>query len=202
MSMQQIFGEIYRRNAWHSKESRSGGGSELARTVEIRRELPFMLAQLQVKTLLDAGCGDWNWMSRLDLDGISLYACDVVPEMIERDRELYGSRAFFFTADIVNDPLSAFPTVDLVLCRATLFHLSLEHVQMALTNLARCASYLLTTTHPNVQANAEIADGAWRRLNLQLAPFCLPAPLLKFYDGPGQDGCLALWESKNVLTLN
>ena len=188
----KIFHNIYQSNAWRSHETVSGGGSELARTEEIRRELPVLLKHLEIKTMLDAGCGDWHWMGTLDLAGIKVSACDIVPEIIVANKQQY-SGVDFFIADITSDEL---PKVDLVLCRATLFHLSFANIQKALSRLFQCSDYVLTTIHPNIDANQNITDGGWRRLNLMKAPFNLPPPDVFFYDGPGKDGGLGLWRKE------
>jgi hypothetical protein len=195
MTLKDVFSKIYMENMWGSPETRSGGGSEIARTEQVRYELPLLLAQLHVQTFLDAGCGDWHWMCKLDLSGITCYACDIVPQLVIRNHILYGEHAHFFICDLVSGKL---PPVDLVLCRATLFHLSLEHVSRALDNFKGCATYLLTTTHPNTSKNVDIQDGQWRRLNLRIEPFDLPAPVNMFWDGPGEDGCLALWKTSDL----
>jgi len=59
---QKVFAEIFQRNAWASRESVSGTGSELGRTYHLRRELPVVLSELNVRSLLDLPCGDFNWM--------------------------------------------------------------------------------------------------------------------------------------------
>jgi SAM-dependent methyltransferase len=191
-ALEQRFSEIYKDNAWGDPETVSGGGSRLDRTAEVREILPVLLKTLKVKTLLDAGCGDWNWMSTLDLGAIEIQACDIVPQMMTRNARKYAlSNVIFTCKDITTSPL---PRVDLILCRTVLFHLSFANVRKALENFKASGSkYLLATTHPNQAVNEDIQDGNWRRLNLQAAPFNLPEPGSGFADGPGEDGYLALW---------
>ncbi len=188
--LKDIFTGIYDNNTWSSSETRSGGGSEIGRTKQIREQLPAILKRLGTKTLLDAGCGDWNWMSTIPLPDIRIAACDIVQSMITANTYRFGR--FFFTADITKDPL---PQVDVVLCRTVLFHLSYANAFLALENFKRSQSkYLLITHHPNQTDNVDIRDGNWRRLNLCLAPFHLPPPIEAMEDGDGQDGYLGLWD--------
>lgn len=187
----KIFNDIHDTNAWASKETVSGGGSELKRTVEIRNSFKHALDEFGIQSFLDAGCGDWNWMSKLDLSDYEVYACDIVPTLVLKNESLYSERARFFMADLTRDPL---PQVDMILCRATLFHLSFENIQLALANMKRSARYLLLTTHPSVVENEDIKDGDWRRLNMQIAPFNLGQYESMFRDGPGNDGYMALWK--------
>jgi hypothetical protein len=186
--MRTVFTQIYEDNAWANAESVSGGGSTLAFTEQLRELLPELVKKYEIRALLDAGCGDWNWMSQLSLD-VPVVGVDVVAALIRENRRRYGGD--FRTLDITKDEL---PRTDAVLCRAVLFHLSNKHVGQALYNFGRCgARWLLATTHPQVEKNVDIQDGEWRRLNLERVPFCLPAPLEMHADGPGDDGYLAVW---------
>lgn len=195
-NLHATFNKIYETNAWAESETFSGGGSRMDRTQEVRQILPGLLKQLNASILLDAGCGDWNWMGQVKFDeNIQIHACDIVPDMLAVNRKKY-KHASFFEADITCDIL---PYADVILCRTVLFHLSFENVWKALRNFQASGSkYLLTTTHPNHNINVDIADGEWRRLNLQASPFCLPWPAETFVDGPGNDGFLALWKLENL----
>lgn len=191
-SLHETFQRIYRTNAWASRETRSGGGSELWRTVQIRDFLPPLLFRLGVRSVLDAGCGDWNWQKLINWGDALYTGCDIVPEMVMQLEQEHGSltRAFF-VADLTTDAL---PRHDAILCRTVLFHLSNEHVLAALRNFAASGSgYLLATTHPHVTDNADITDGDWRRINLCLAPFSLPEPLEMHADAGEDDGYLGVW---------
>jgi len=66
----QVFQLAYATRAWGSAESGSGTGSELAATENVSAYLPELFRRLQVSKFLDAPCGDWNWMRRVDLSGV------------------------------------------------------------------------------------------------------------------------------------
>lgn len=190
--LQKAFQYIYETNGWNDPETKSGCGSTVSFTEGIRKILPPLLQEYNIKTMLDAGCGDWNWMGKMDLRPTRVLACDIVPNLIEENIEKYGSKADFFTADMTVDEL---PDVDLILCRAVLFHLSFENIQLALENMKRHSKYLLLTSHPFVAENREGVNGDFRRLNLRLKPISLGEPLHDFNDGPGIDGVLSLWKT-------
>ncbi len=59
-SAQDIFRRFYRANYWGNKHSRSGGGSDLTQTAEVRKQLPSLLSEFDVRTMLDIPCGDWH----------------------------------------------------------------------------------------------------------------------------------------------
>lgn len=67
MPPKMVFTMIYRRGVWRDSESRSGSGSNMRATEAIRAELPRMLEALQIKSLLDVPCGDFNWMKEIKL---------------------------------------------------------------------------------------------------------------------------------------
>jgi len=180
--MTQVFTTIYRSNAWQSAESRSGPGSTVERCRVVIRALVDLISEFSVKSLLDAPCGDFNWMKEAPLAGIAYLGIDVVPELIERNRQLYGdSQREFHCLDMTRGPL---PCVDLIYCRYGLVHLSFADALRSLSAFRQSGSrYLAATTFPARTANANIVTGDWRPLNLELAPFHLPPPLKLVGDG-------------------
>ncbi|MDR1323847.1 MAG: class I SAM-dependent methyltransferase, partial [Candidatus Margulisbacteria bacterium] len=65
---------------WDSKESRSGGGSEVDATKTIRKTLPKLWKKYKIKTFLDVPCGDYNWMKEIDKSTITYIGGDIVQE--------------------------------------------------------------------------------------------------------------------------
>ncbi|HEY8561399.1 MAG TPA: glycosyltransferase [Pyrinomonadaceae bacterium] len=196
------FAAVFRRateeHARQKLESLAGPGCSLKSTAEIRRALPLLVASLDVKSILDARCGDFNWQSALDLRAEKHWGVDVVPSLIEANRRKYeNERRRFFVADVRRDVL---PAAELVLCRDLTVHLSFEDVFAALRNFAaNGAKYLLMTTFPEKKANADIQTGEWRPLNFERPPFNFGAPLKlineKFHEGGARfaDKSLGLW---------
>ena len=199
----EIFDRIYRFNAWDDGDSRSGPGSNLQYTAAVRRKLPALLRELAVESLLDAPCGDYRWLSEMDLGRLSYLGVDIVKELVEQNTIAYGAaERSFFQADIVNDPL---PPADLILCRDCLVHLSFAEASRVLANFRRSGSrYLLTTTFTDRNKNFDIYTGGWRTLNLCKSPFNFPVPLLvlneEYAGGNGQytDKSLALWRLEDL----
>ena len=56
----------------------------------IRRELPALLRDVGAESLLDAPCGDFNWMRYTELGSVKYIGADVVPSLITRNEERYG----------------------------------------------------------------------------------------------------------------
>ncbi len=175
-SNQRTFTKIYRDNLWGSAESVSGTGSTLELSAALGAQLPGILTELKAEALLDAGCGDFNWLRTVDLRGVRYIGIDVVQELIEHNAKLYGSaERCFIVADITRERL---PAADVVLCRHCLIHLPNRQIKLALRNLAATgAVYLFATSSTNVTFNRYIWPGSFRPINLTLAPFNLPQPI-------------------------
>lgn len=176
--MQQTFAPFYTENRWGDSESKSGPGSNRTRTTKLRNELPVLLQEIGARTLLDAPCGDFNWMKDTKL-GLDLYfGVDIIPDLITRNRSLYGAeRTQFVLLDLTRDWL---PRVDVILCRDCFIHFSYRHIAAAIRNFKRTQStYLLTNTYPGWRQNENIRTGDFRHLNLLLPPFNFPPPVMQ-----------------------
>lgn len=196
-SLAAVFSEIYHTNAWQDPESVSGRGSTLARTKVIMSHLPPLLQELRAETLLDAACGDFNWMRYTDLGNVSYVGIDVVPDLISRNRQLYETpQRTFIVADITRDRL---PCADVILCRDCLIHLSFMSINTAISNFKRTgAEYLVSTTHTSVVENVDCPDGSWRSVNLQSPPFNFPEPLKLIVEDEELGKCLGVWKLKDL----
>ncbi|MBF0136030.1 MAG: hypothetical protein HQL65_07300 [Magnetococcales bacterium] len=194
VTMRHCFTRIYQHNQWQAPETRSGSGSAPQVTATLRDALATLWRQLNVRLLVDAGCGDVRWLEAVT-GSLQLYlGFDLVEDLITNNRILYGMRKnhFFNTADITQDTL---PLGDLLLCRNTMTHLPNALVQAALAQFrASGTAYLLATTFPGV-ANTDIPVGHWRKIDLTAPPFSLPPPVRSIPDGhPGHGGHLGLWK--------
>jgi hypothetical protein len=192
------FTEVYQKNTWGGKESVSGTGSDLSQTEDLRRRLPELLKELGVKSLIDAPCGDLNWMGGVAWEemGVKYIGVDIVAELIEKLRARYPGRQFE-CCDLVTDIL---PKAELIFCRDCLVHLPLAEICEVIRNFARSgATWLLTTTFPKSGVNKDVRWSGWRPLNLEMAPFNFPRPERAIVEGCTEDGgahadkSLGLW---------
>ena len=194
-----VFTHFYRTNRWRDRNSRSGRGSNLLQTEVIRQAVPRLIRDLGCKSLVDAPCGDFFWMSRVELEVECYWGVDIVAALVENNQTNYGNDVrHFLKLDILSDSL---PNGDLVLCRDCLVHFPHADVFRALRNFRASGSvYLLTTTFTARHRNADIALGRWRPLNLQADPFCFPPPLRLINEGCTEhrgryaDKSLGLWK--------
>jgi cyclopropane fatty-acyl-phospholipid synthase-like methyltransferase len=101
LSPKAFFSLIYRFNYWGGAYSRSGRGSEGAQAEQKVEFTSKLLEQLEVRNVLDVGCGDLYWMSRI-VPRLSRYlGVDVVHALIAKNEEAYGSEHIrFLCADL------------------------------------------------------------------------------------------------------
>ena len=198
MPMEYTFTRIYRTHRFGGKISASGTGSDLAQTEAISGALSDLIKELNIKTVLDAPCGDFYWMRNTRLDIEKYIGVDIIKEIIKQNQKNYGNKVMEFRRlNIVKDLL---PKVDIILCRDCLVHFSFRDIFTALRNFKRSGSvYLLTTTFIQHPANIDIVTGGWQALNLELPPFSFPKPIKLLDEQCSEEGdrysdkCLGLW---------
>jgi hypothetical protein len=170
---QSVFTSIAQTNAWKNPESISGPGSTMKATQVLRAGLPLLLTHFNIRTLVDAPCGDLNWMRHVEYVFDQYTGVDVVPEIIERlQKEGFPKPYSFMVGDITADIL---PKADALLCRDCLTHLPFDAIQQAVYLWKRAGfDYIIATTFPDWKENKDCPPGGWRPLNMEAAPFYWP----------------------------
>lgn len=204
-SNEDRFTWIYKKNLWSSSESRSGTGSTLNYTENLRKELPKLFRKYSIKKVFDAPCGDFNWMSHL-LPTVKLeyIGGDIVQQLIAHLNGKHRSANISFVHfDLIKEIP---PEVDLMICRDCLFHLSFQDTKAVLENFIKSKStYLLTTTYKNIGssfANRDISTGDFRYIDLFSPPYSFPAdPLFVIEDWivPDPERQMCLWSREQII---
>ena len=152
-------------------ESRSGVGSSKSQTQEYRAFLTAILKQYNIRSILDVGCGDWNWMSTIDLQGVMYRGIDIVDECIEENSLKYGADNIKFeVVDITKERVQG--NFDLIICRDVLFHLPENEQISALQNMP-WGRFITTTSFEDIE-NKDLTEEekergwGWRKINLEL----------------------------------
>jgi len=175
----RAFEDIYEKFRWNSPdnsgESRSGEGSTLANTRLIRKALVDLLSALDVQTMLDASCGDWNWMKEIAHHLPAYTGLDVTRSVIQANRRRYRTESVNF---IHTDSLSFLrkcgdKAFDLILLRHTLEHLPTAYNVPLLKEVRRCARHALVTSCKlyTEDTNRTTDFGGCKPINLLLAPY-------------------------------
>lgn len=206
-NLKNIFDQYAKNNIWGDVDSVSGGGSNLIQTATIRKEIPNLIKKYEIKSMIDAPCGDYFWMKEIQAlleKELDMYrGIDIVASLAANNQQQFATnKTSFLNLDITSQTI---PTVDLIFTRDCLVHLSFANIYKVIRNYRKSQSkYLLTTTFTRTSPNKDIFDGDWRTLNLELAPFFFPKPILLINEnctegeGHYEDKCLGLWEIKSL----
>jgi hypothetical protein len=205
-SAEEVFNRIYKNNDWNNEESISGQGSELKHTKEIVAKLPNFLTRHSVQSILDAPCGDYNWMRRVQFEEIEYIGGDIVQELVDSNNDCFGkSNVSFKKINIIEDKL---PKVDLIFVRDCLVHFDNKSIFLFLNNLVNSeVKYLLATNFPITNHNYDITIGNWRPINLQKKPYNLPKEIDILWEeseetyGQFPDKSLFLWRVKDIKSV-
>jgi hypothetical protein len=204
-SVEERFTIIFASNLWNDEESRSGVGSSLEHTQNIRRYLPELIDMYSFKSVFDAPCGDFNWMKLvLNEVKIAYLGGDIVKPLIDKNNSYYKNSSTIFTHfNIIKDK---FPQADLWICRDCLFHLSFDDTFQALERFIESnIPYVLMTTSKNVDGvnkNVDIQSGDWRLIDLFSEPYCFDKKVLFRFDDwvmphPPKEMCL--WSRDQII---
>lgn len=178
LTAKDLFTQYYEKNFWGNPESVSGGGSTIEYTENLRREIPRLAREYNIKIFLDAPCGDYNWFQYVEKPvGMKYIGGDIVDQLVVQNQSQYSDEyTTFISLDIINERL---PSADIWMCRDCLFHFSNADILKTLKNFVSSdIKYLFTSVHTNCTENTDILTGDVRLLNLELPPFNLPKPLL------------------------
>lgn len=161
------FRHIYEQDAWRAG---SGTGSRPENNVDYIGFLSRFMFLNQVRTVVDLGCGDWQFSRFIDWSSVYYTGIDVVPSVINQNSEQFGRRNVAFRC--IYDP-NEIPEADLLICKDMFQHLPNAAVQQYLDTLRPRFKWLLITNddYPQEHLNADIEPGHWRALRLGLPPF-------------------------------
>jgi SAM-dependent methyltransferase len=197
------FRQIYASDHW---KGGSGEGSQVAATEAYRRVLAKVLGARDVKTVVDAGCGDWQLSRLVDWSGTRYVGVDIVPELIAHNRQSFATENIDFIAGDIRT--QQMPKADLLLCKDVLQHWDVSSIQAFLSrNLGRCRYALITNDIASIHIaadmlNGEIPVGHWRPLDLEVPPFGLRAQWRFDFDIRGEwtKRCLLFIRRRDRLT--
>ncbi len=191
--------QVYEKNLWGSGTSDfySGEGSHKPEIVTpyVKTLITFLTAFENPISVCDLGCGDFNVGKELVRYIKNYIAVDIVPELMERNREKFiATNLEFQCLDIAKDAL---PNADCAIVRQVLQHISNDEVKQVAAKLVNY-KYVIVTEHlpdKDFTSNLDIISGQGTRLkkqsgiNLLMAPFNMKVveqrELLKVVDEHG-----------------
>ncbi len=139
-----------------------------------RTFLQQFLADRRITSVVDAGCGDWEFSQAIDWSGIDYKGYDIVGDVIERDRARFGKPTIqFFAGNILETDL---PAADLLISKHVLQHLPTSAVHAFLRQLPKYKHVLIINgvdQQTLTADNTNIAVGGYRHLDVTAPPFNL-----------------------------
>lgn len=167
---EKVFSKIYADNVWGKG---SGIGSEPSATGAYIAMLQDFLCQHEIRSVVDFGCGDWQFSQLIDWTGVRYFGFDVVASVIEANQRTFGADSISFHVAEVGARL---PAADLVLCKDVLQHLPSSEVRRHLVMFKSLYPHILITNDvfPEGNLNLDIEAGQCRPLRLDCAPFDEP----------------------------
>ena len=170
-SYANIFASIYKDNIWGNG---SGMGSSPEATARYRLFLSKFLRDHNIKSVLDYGCGDWQFSKLIDWTGIDYLGMDVVPEVIEKNQAKYSKVNVRF--ECVTSA-TVLPQVDLILCKEVFQHLPIATNQDLLRKFRQASKMMLITNDNGTHAecNKDVSIGGWSPIKLEAVPYSLNA---------------------------
>jgi FkbM family methyltransferase len=205
MGLKETFEDAYqnwRFGGWPI--SKSGEGSFLEETEELRQQIKHLVKEKGIKTVVDIPCGDFNWMKELVYSFEKYTGGDIVSQAIQDNQKYSNSVIDFMEFDLTKDEI---PEADLLIVRDVIGHLSLEDGQRIIKNILKSkCKYLLSTTwyhlddenyfksHINKDGEADLENqlntgtAYFYPVCLHSEPFNLPQPEFYFEEKPKVDG--------------
>ena len=202
----RYFSDIYRWNIWGAASnvpadevSRSGAGSTRSAGLKAISALELVLDRYPVRALLDVPCGDLTWMplGHLRARGVAYTGADIVPQIVEDNRQRAAAAghnfAKFLVMDIVSAPIPA--RFDAIFMRDLFYHMSTPDIIRVLRNVER-SNATLFVAKTSLRANHNFDDfvlAFGHQVNLFERPFCLrdPAYLVRDHN---EDTYIGVWE--------
>jgi SAM-dependent methyltransferase len=170
--MKERFEKIYERNEW---QYGSGEGSLILYTRSYINFLQNFFAENHIKSVVDFGCGDWQFSQYIDWSGIQYYGFDLVESVIDNNKKHYDQPNISF--HLFHGEDNELPNADLFIAKDVLQHWSNESIKAFIPTLANYPMSLITNcVNPyGITANIDINEGEFRPLDLRLPPFNLKA---------------------------
>lgn len=173
---EQVFTAIYEKNVWGSG---SGQGSFLENSRQYIDHLQHILKLYDVKTVLDLGCGDWQFSHQIDWKDIKYLGIDCVPSVIEKNRLKYGTHKIQFTlGDLFDSSLIeglTTCTFDLVILKDVLAHWNNGQIETYLPLWKERATKLVLICGDQENDEYPVRDvelGGYHPLHPQKFPLC------------------------------
>lgn len=147
----------------------SGAGSTLPNAYKYIAFLEEFIKDNHIRTIVDAGCGDWTFSKEIVWGDVQYLGVDVVKGVIAANIEKYETDKIRFEClDILSSEL---PAADLLICKDVLMHLSNSDIIHFMKSIKKFKHCLFTNNLGKGNENRDIHRGGFRPLDLKKPPF-------------------------------
>ncbi len=172
-----VFQKIYAKNRWLFG---SGEGSRPEIAQPYREFLEQFLREKNIRSVVDIGCGDWQFSRLIEWGNINYLGLDVVPEVIQENQRQFSSENISF--QVFDATRETLPPADLLLIKDVFQHWPNDAIKNWLPNLKKY-QYGLITNDADERTNIDIAFGEHRAVDITLLPFNISAAPVLEYSG-------------------
>jgi len=167
--VEAVFSDIYANAKWGQG---SGPGSNPSVLNDYRSFLERFIRLNDIASVVDVGCGDWQFSRYVNFGGASYLGLDVVDSVVETNTQAFGSARVVFQKAPA-DPADI-PGGDLIVIKDVLQHLSDAQI-MTYRDLIRSKFRFGLITNSRIKGdvplNIDIQPGEFRCLDLNAAPY-------------------------------
>jgi len=174
MSAETFFTAAYKENSEQPKPEKSQ---------QLRHLFPSLIDTLQLKSILDCGCGTTNLHTTFqNLEGVTYLGVDIIKPLVANLQTTQTAPTVTFQyMNVFEDPPE---TADLWIARDLLnLYPDFQHPLFFQRFLESGSLYLALTSIDTTTENSAGVLGIQRRMNLETPPYCMPQPLVNLLDG-------------------
>ena len=175
--MRNRFTEIYAEREW-GYDYGSGVGSLPLNNIEYIKFIRTFVKTNHIKSVVDFGCGDWQFSRFIGWEGMTYTGFDIVEKVITNNQSMFSRDGISFQ---IFKPEMDLPHADLYLCKDVFQHLPNSLIQKYLCLFKARARFLLITNDEwpaDNLTNTDIEEGGWRPVRLDHDPFFEVAPVI------------------------
>lgn len=187
-SAKGIFTKVYNEAEWGRNaegEGFSGTGSMVEFSKEYMAFLQKFLHEKNIQTVVDIGCGDWQFSQHINWSGTTYKGLDVVQSVIDKNNKKFSRpKINFECVDVINADL---PKADLMICKDVFQHLTNADVASIIKQIPKYKYCLITNDvdpQTSTSENPEILHrGSYRTIDMTKPPFNLKGTKILTYSG-------------------
>jgi len=161
----------------------SGPGSYIHNAKTSLNFINKVIKEKKINSILDLGCGDWNWFKEVELGtNISYLGYDCSNKLININTEKYGNKNIKF--EVKDISTCEFPKVDLIICRDVLFHIDKNITLKIIDKIKQKCDYFISTSflkqkkNNNINKYLNIENWGFYHINLNICPFDLKSYMI------------------------